>query len=180
MHPNPYLLATAAERRDDNFLPLRHLAALLVIYGHSYALAFNPARDADLVALAMPGFYAGNLAVHLFFAISGYLVTLSLIRHPRVLRYVRNRVLRVYPAYFVCLLLCVFALGPIFTSLPLREYFNAAGTWDYLQQNLLPITFAWPLPGVFEHNPVPNTVNGTLCRSGSRCAGISTSARSRR
>ncbi|MBB5209322.1 acyltransferase family protein [Chiayiivirga flava] len=155
-------LADASGTRDDNFLALRHLAAVLVIYGHSYALAFNPRGDADVIARTMPGFHAGNLAVHLFFAISGYLVTLSLLRHPGVLRYTRHRVLRVYPAYFVCLLLCVFALGPAFTSLPLGTYLGAAGTWDYLGQNLLPITFAWSLPGVFEHNPIPHTVNGTL------------------
>lgn len=56
----------------------------------------------------------------------------------------------------------MFALGPAFTSLPLGAYLGAAGTWDYLRQNLVPVTFAWSLPGVFERNRVPYTVNGTL------------------
>lgn len=155
-------LSDADTLSGDNILPLRHLAAFLVIYGHSYALAFNPAREADVFAHLLPGFYAGNLAVHLFFAISGYLVTWSLLRQPGVLRYARNRALRVYPAYLVCLLLCVFALGPVFTTLPVRDYLGAAGTWTHLQQNLLPVTFAWTLPGVFATNPVADIVNGTL------------------
>lgn len=155
-------LSDAAARRDDNILPLRHIAALMVLYGHAYALSNNPTRDADLVAHALPGFYAGNLAVHIFFAVSGYLVTLSLLLRPGVLRYVRNRVLRVYPAYLMCLLLCVFALGPTFTTLPINDYFAAAGTWEHLRHNLVPVSFVWSLPGVFATNPVPDVVNGTL------------------
>ena len=160
-------LAEAAQRRTDNFLPLRHVAALLVIYGHSYALSRHPPGEADLLAHLMPGFYAGNFAVYLFFAISGFLVTLSLLRSrgphlERLLRYVRNRVLRVYPAYLACLLVCVFAIGASFTSLPLADYLRADGTWHYLTRNLQPVTLAWELPGVFENNAYPKVVNGTL------------------
>lgn len=155
-------LDEAARRRSDNYLPLRHLAALMVIYGHSYALTRHAPGESDVFAKLMPGFYAGNLAVYLFFAISGYLVTLSLLRHPGIWRYVRNRLLRVYPAYFVCLLVCVFAIGLAFTTLSAGEYLGAEGTWRYLARNLQPVTLAWTLPGVFESNPYPNVVNGTL------------------
>lgn len=155
-------LDEAARKRSDNYLPLRHLAALMVIYGHSYALTRHAPDEADVFAKLMPGFYAGNLAVYLFFAISGYLVTLSLLRHPGLWRYVRNRFLRVYPAYFVCLLVCVFAIGLAFTTLPAAEYLRADETWRYLSRNLQPITLAWTLPGVFEGNPYPKVVNGTL------------------
>lgn len=151
-----------ARRRSDNYLPLRHLAALMVIYGHSYALTRHAPGEADLFAKLMPGFYAGNLAVYLFFAISGYLVTLSLLRHPGLWRYVRNRFLRVYPAYFVCLLVCVFAIGLAFTTLPVADYLRADETWRYLSRNLQPVSLAWTLPGVFESNPYPKVVNGTL------------------
>lgn len=155
-------LDEAARRRSDNYLPLRHLAALMVIYGHSYALSRHAPGEADLVAKLMPGFYAGNLAVYLFFAISGYLVTSSLLQHPGLWRYVRNRFLRVYPAYLACLLVCVFAIGATFTTLPIAEYLHAEETWRYLGQNLQPITLAWTLPGVFDGNPYPKVVNGTL------------------
>ncbi len=155
-------LDEAARSRSDNYLPLRHLAALMVIYGHSYALVRQAPGQSDLFAKLMPGFYAGNLAVYLFFAISGYLVTLSLLRHPGLWRYVRNRTLRVYPAYLVCLLVCVFGIGLAFTTLSAGQYLSAEGTWRYLTRNLQPVTLAWALPGVFESNPYPNVVNGTL------------------
>jgi peptidoglycan/LPS O-acetylase OafA/YrhL len=147
----------------DNFLPLRHLAAWLVIYGHSYHLgAFHPARM-DVIEWLMPGFSAGSFAVYVFFAISGYLVTASLLRNPGLWRYLRHRFQRLYPAYLACLLLCVFALGPAFTTLPLREYFSGASqAWQFLLENLNPVTLAWQLPGVFEHNPGSTAVNGSL------------------
>jgi peptidoglycan/LPS O-acetylase OafA/YrhL len=155
-------LGEALRAGRDNFLPLRHLAALMVIYGHSYRLSAHAPGQIDLVERFMPGFYAGSLAVFVFFAISGYLVTAGLIRKPGLWRYVRNRFLRVYPGYLACLLAVVLLLGPAFSTLPIGDYFHAAQTWQYLLTNLSPITLAWKLPGVFEGNPYPGVVNGTL------------------
>jgi peptidoglycan/LPS O-acetylase OafA/YrhL len=147
----------------DNFLPLRHLAALGVVYGHAYHLsAWHPPRS-DWIEALMPGFSAGSLAVFVFFAISGYLVTASLLRKPGFWRYTGHRLRRVYPAYLLCLLLSVFVLGPAFTTLPLGEYFGRGSqAWQYLRENLNPVTLAWELPGLFAANPVPHTVNGSL------------------
>ncbi|MEO8160172.1 MAG: acyltransferase [Arenimonas sp.] len=155
-------LDEALQAGRDNFLPLRHLAALLVIFGHSYRLSAHVAGQVDFVERWLPGFYAGSLAVYFFFAISGYLVTTGLLRKPGFWRYLRNRFLRVYPAYFACLLATVLVLGPAFTTLEIRDYFNSTETWHYLRTNLSPITLAWKLPGVFAGNPDPGVVNGTL------------------
>ncbi|MCY7355593.1 MAG: acyltransferase [Lysobacter sp.] len=152
----------AEARRGDNFLPLRHLAALMVIYGHSYALTRHAPGEADFIAKLMPGFYAGNLAVYLVFAISGYLVTLSLLRQPGLWRYIRNRVLRVFPAYVVCLLVCIFVVGIAFTSSSTTDYLANPLAWRFFADNLIPISLQWTLRGVFETNPYPNIVNGTL------------------
>jgi peptidoglycan/LPS O-acetylase OafA/YrhL len=147
----------------DNFLPLRHVAALLVIFGHSYHLSSAYPAHMEFIEALMPGFSAGSFAVYVFFSISGFLVTASLLRKPGVWRYVRHRFRRIYPAYLACVLLCVFALGPAFTTLPLREYFaSGSQAWHYLRENLDPVTLAWNLPGVFAQNPVANTVNGSL------------------
>ena len=155
-------LADAADRRTDNFLPLRHLAARLVIYGHSYPLGNNVLEQKDLLHAWLPSYSISRCAVFLFFAISGYLLTSSLLRHPSVLRYAWHRMLRVYPAYLACLLLCVLALGAWFTSWPLADYFHAPETWEHLRHNLKPTSFRWHLPGVFESNPYPGVVNGSL------------------
>ncbi|MCX7555920.1 acyltransferase [Xanthomonadaceae bacterium JHOS43] len=157
-----FSLADAMARRSDNLLPLRHLAAWLVIYGHSYPLGNNALDEMDVVHVWLPGFSVSRCAVFLFFAISGYLVTSSLMHHPGVLRYAWHRVLRIYPAYLVCLLLCVLVLGAVFTQWPLDAYFRSPDTWEHLRHNLIPTSFLWYLPGVFEANPYPGVVNGSL------------------
>ncbi|MGG6461376.1 acyltransferase family protein [Solilutibacter silvestris] len=146
----------------DNFLPLRHLAAAMVIYGHAYALTRHAPGDADLVQRFMPGYYAGSLAVFFFFAISGYLVTLSLLRQPSILRYARNRVVRIWPAYIACILFCALVLGPAWTTLSPSVYLHDKATWHFVLGNAVPKSFVWNLPGVFATNPYPNVVNGSL------------------
>jgi len=155
-------LEQAAVSRRDNYLPLRHLAALMVIYGHCYALASHPEAEMDVVARWMPGFYAGSLAIYVFFAMSGYLVTLSLLKHPGIWRYARNRLLRVYPGYLACLFVCTFVIGVLFTTLTSRDYLQAPQTWQYFSYNLKVVSLVWTLPGVFTGNHYPDVVNGAL------------------
>lgn len=154
-------LAAARTPGQDNALLLRHFASLLVIYGHSYDLR-NQAGVVDLVARWMPGFKAGNLAVYLFFTLSGFLLMLSLMRNRSVLRYALHRSLRIFPAYWVMLLASVLVLGPLLTTLPVGAYLSHPGTWANLTDNLIPLSFTWHLPGVFESNPLPGVVNGSL------------------
>ena len=146
----------------DNFLPLRHLAAAMVIYGHAYALTRHTPGDVDLVQRFMPGYYAGSLAVFFFFAISGYLVTLSLLRQPSILRYARNRIVRIWPAYIVCILFCALVIGLAWTTLPASAYLRDNATWHFIFHNAIPKSFAWTLRGVFTTNPYPDVVNGSL------------------
>ena len=56
----------------------------------------------------------------------------------------------------------VFVVGPLFTVLPLSSYFADPTTWLYLVRSWFLITFAGTLPGVFETNPYPDAVNGSL------------------
>lgn len=66
-----------------------------------------------------------------------------------------------FPGLAVVILLSVFVMGPIVTSLPLGDYFADAGTWKYLSLIVLaPISNV--LPGVFDANPLPYAVNGSL------------------
>lgn len=156
----PPLLEERLGRGSDNFLLLRHLAAAMVIIGHSHALASD--GGADWVARALPGFYAGSFGVCLFFAISGCLVTNSMIRRPRLWRYVKSRFLRVYPAFLCCLLVTVAGFGVAFSNLDAGTYFLAPGTRAYLWHNLDMFGLRYTLPGAFADNTVPGVVNGSL------------------
>ena len=61
-------IAAFLAERNDNFLLLRILAALAVIYGHSYAIA--PAGEAvELFVKHGWPMYSGDMAVAMFFVL---------------------------------------------------------------------------------------------------------------
>lgn len=151
MDPAP---ATAPASRHLSFDVLRLGAALAVLLSHSYAL----------VGRSEPGIGAqsvGNIAVLVFFAISGYLIAQSWSREPRLALFVAKRTLRIMPALLVVLLLSALVLGPLVTTLPLGTYFSSPDTWRYVSDNAVMHT-TYDLPGLFTANPFPAVVNGSL------------------
>ncbi len=146
--------SVTAVHRANNFDALRLFAALLVIWGHQFAIMGRP------VPLILGGNEPGAVGVVMFFAISGYLVTLSWLADPHLLRFAARRALRIWPALCVVVLLCIVVLGPLVTTLPQAAYWKSAGTWDYLSNIWLKTRYA--LPGVFDGNPVASSVNGPL------------------
>jgi peptidoglycan/LPS O-acetylase OafA/YrhL len=130
----------------------------MVLVGHSYPIAGEPMEP---LAASTGVLTLGTVAVHVFFAISGYLVALSWLADPNVGRFVARRLLRVLPALVVVVLLSVFVLGPLATDESTAAYFADVETWRYLTGAL-----TWPvryhLPGVFAQNPLPGIVNGSL------------------
>jgi peptidoglycan/LPS O-acetylase OafA/YrhL len=138
----------------NNLNLVRLFAAFLVLYGHSFGF----------LGLTHPLFLSwmtlGPLGVYIFFTISGYLITESWDRDPHLGRFFARRALRIFPGLAVCIVLTAFVLGPMLTSLPLADYFKSGYTWAYLYNIALYITYY--LPGVFEANRVPISVNGSL------------------
>ncbi|MEZ5461396.1 acyltransferase family protein [Dokdonella sp.] len=158
----PPMLADRLGNGPDNSLLLRHLAALLVIYGHAYALLGPTDSGVDLLARAIPRFYAGSIGVCLFFALSGCLITHSWLRNPGIFRFLRARILRIYPAYLVCLLCTVGLIGPFFSELSPHAYFEHVQTVKYVLRNIDLIGLTYVLPGLFAGNPVPFVANGSM------------------
>ncbi len=54
----------------------------------------------------------GELAVDAFFLLSGYLITMSMVKNRSVQAYMERRILRIYPAYLAAFVLSVFVIGP--------------------------------------------------------------------
>jgi peptidoglycan/LPS O-acetylase OafA/YrhL len=96
----------------------------------------------------------------MFFALSGFLVTGSAVRTRSVPLFLAYRGIRIFPALAVEVTLSAILLGPLLTSLPLREYFTDRQFFEYFG-NIVSI-IRYTLPGVFENNPVPHIVNISL------------------
>ncbi len=153
-------LSSFTHGRDNNFNLIRFIAAALVILSHSYPLTGSAPEPLGAVA----GFTFGHLAVDIFFITSGFLVTASLLKRSHLRSFVQSRVARIYPGLIVAVAFCAYVIGPLFTTLPLTEYLQSPVTHNFFVHNSLlvvkPIQYA--LPGVFEHLPVKNAVNGSL------------------
>lgn len=84
-------------KHENNFNFLRLLFASLVVFSHSYAL----------LGLEEPVFFGrslGNLSVHGFFVISGYLICRSYVRSTSVAAFFINRILRIVPGLAIAMI----------------------------------------------------------------------------
>jgi len=137
----------------NNFDATRLVAAATVIYGHAHPLDQVP--DVGFLGNSVEAF-----AVKVFFVISGYLICASWLSDEHVGRYLQRRVLRIIPALVLTVLLTIFVLGPMVSTLSMGTYFGSAGTWRYLWN--IPLRPVYDLPGVFTDNLYRNAVNGSL------------------
>jgi peptidoglycan/LPS O-acetylase OafA/YrhL len=155
--------AIARHRRENNFDALRLLAALAVILSHAFLIAQGTEKNDPLNWLTGNQCMLGLTGVFVFFAVSGFLVTQSFEQTRSPLRYLMKRVLRIFPAYLVCLVLTAFVLGPIVTTLSLGDYLHRPEPYRYLFYNSFFDIRVHELPGVmFVDNPVGLEVNGSL------------------
>lgn len=93
-------LADQIGSRDNRIDQLRLLAALAVVLGHSWHIALGRDARPPLQDWTIFGFH--SLAVHVFFFLSGLLVTESARRHAgKPFSYVQKRALRIMPALVV-------------------------------------------------------------------------------
>jgi peptidoglycan/LPS O-acetylase OafA/YrhL len=153
-------LGDLAVGRVNNFNLLRFVAASMVLFFHCFALTGH--KISELPVPTTVGFMdLGLLGVAIFFAISGFLIAQSVTRSRSIFRFVTARALRILPALALSTLFCVVFIGPLATSLPQGEYWTDARTWRYLFHTVVLDPQA-RLPGVFEHNPYPPAVNGSL------------------
>ena len=145
--------------RKNNFDFMRFVAATLVVYSHSFPLQGNYGKEI-FARWSGSQFSGGELGVAIFFAMSGYLVTASQRNSANVLQFLSKRALRILPALAVVVLLTVFVLGPLLTTLSPSAYFRHPSTREYLWNSVLWVHFT--LPGVFADVPYPDSVNGSL------------------
>ena len=147
----------------NNFDVLRLVAALSVIFSHSFLIAAGTQANEPLVLFTRNQCPLGLVGVFVFFVISGYLVTDSWCRAPQPNGFVLRRAARIYPGLVVNGLVCAFLLGPIVSSLPPHAYFADAGLRGFLGDYASLSPGPLGLPGVlFADNPVGLLINGSF------------------
>ena len=144
--------------KNNNLTFIRLVAALSVIYGHTSAIVYG--APADWVAVTTGYAFLGGVAVDLFFLISGFLVTASIL-NGGVKNYVVSRIFRIYPALWVNLILVTFVLGSMVTTLSVSEYIIHEDVWTYFNGLAFTYKGGFFLPGVFTQNH-NQAVNGSI------------------
>ena len=137
----------------NNFDAVRLAAALLVLCSHQFFL-LGKAQPSPT------GNTLGELAVMVFFVISGYLVAQSWYRDPHVVRFILRRFLRLWPALAVATMFIALVSACI-TTVPMRDYFGNA-LWHFITHNLQ-LRIDYTLPGVFGNtsSKAMSSVNGS-------------------
>lgn len=144
--------------QQNNWNLVRLICAILVIYGHSFILFHNPgSTDWIQSHIAKNITYSGQIAVIIFFFVSGLLITNSIQRLKSIAVYALHRFFRIFPGLIMCLSITVFMVIPLIT-----HTFQIKSSVKYLFLNGSLLTNVYPLGSAFLHNPYASVVNGSL------------------
>jgi len=148
-------LSSLSKTTNNNFQLIRFLAALGVFVSHTFPLGgFGLGGKAQLL---------GHVSLNIFFVLSGFLVCKSfLVRSVR--GYFISRILRIFPALILVVLISVFILGLSVTQLTPLQYLTNPNIYEYAIKNILLLLPNMPvtLPGVFLEAKYAPTVNAPL------------------
>lgn len=144
----------------NNFDFLRLIFALFVVVAHSYPLSGNSVSGQWIYQVTNGQIELSNIGLNGFFIISGYLIFKSLERSKTIINYLWKRFLRLFPALFVVLLLTIFLAPLVYeNAIP---YIQNKDVFSYLPRNILLYDLQHHIKGVFEYNPYPSAINGSL------------------
>jgi peptidoglycan/LPS O-acetylase OafA/YrhL len=142
--------AASPVAHTNNFGALRLLFASLVIVAHAPQILDGSLRREPFTRL-FGTITLGAFAVDFFFVISGFLIVGSYLSSRTLASFLQKRVLRIYPAFIVAYLICIFLIGPF-----VGGQFSALGVGDYLKIIVRMLTLDVPmLPGAFHALPEP-------------------------
>jgi peptidoglycan/LPS O-acetylase OafA/YrhL len=151
-------LESAYEGRRNSLGLLRLVFASLVVFSHAWPSSGHGLDPLWRWSGGREGL--GGIGVAGFFVISGFLVTRSGYRLS-VPRYFWHRVLRIFPAFLVCLVFTAFVLAP---ALWLYEYGSLTGFFthehgpvDYVASNWLLTISQWDVSGLPANVPYNET-----------------------
>ncbi|MBP7484454.1 MAG: acyltransferase family protein, partial [Aquabacterium sp.] len=128
MKPGIRMVASLSERlnsangKPSGFDYMRLALAVLVIGFHSVVTSYGADAQAKFNQTLTGQIF--GLILPMFFCLSGFLVAGSLMRSRSITTFLGLRALRIYPALAIDAIFCGLILGPMLTTLPIKEYLN--------------------------------------------------------
>lgn len=151
-------LAQVFDTRNNALNVWRLVLASGVILGHSWPLTGRKLHP-PVEQLLTQGWVDG------FFVISGFLITSSWVRNPRLREYVVARALRIFPGLWVCLAVVAFAIAPIGVAIQggsaVRLLLSPAPI-TYLLNNAVLNVYHAGIDGTPKNVPFPGVWDGVL------------------
>jgi peptidoglycan/LPS O-acetylase OafA/YrhL len=142
---------------------LRLVMAAAVIFSHAPGLGYG--RDYPGVHFSRGQTSLGPMAVCGFFVLSGLLITRSAQRLS-VGRFLWHRLVRIMPAFWLCLAATAFVVAPILAwreGMSMSHLFDhPRGPWHYIQANWSLGINEWGIADLLGRNIHPHAMDGSL------------------
>jgi peptidoglycan/LPS O-acetylase OafA/YrhL len=148
-------LAAVLDPEKNSFNLVRFVAALAVVFSHSFLIPVGPGALEPL-SIITP-FNLSQHAVNAFFVLSGLTLAQSIVLKPDIISFAVVRALRIFPALIGFGLVFAFLVGPFITTLSMAEYWGDLHTWVY----------ALGIPVFFQHATPPHEIFTTVPLAGS-------------
>ena len=137
--------------RQNNFDLIRLFAAMEVVFGHATS---NLQIKSPFLEL-MNSYLSAFPGVPIFFMISGFLITASYERNANIKQYMKNRIIRIYPALWVAFIASIVIISSL-------GYLHFNNINDFLVWSFCQVTFLQFYNPSFLRGFGVGTVNGAL------------------
>lgn len=150
-------LTAVLDRKRNGLNALRLALAVGVIVWHSFPLT---GRSVDWDPASQ---FLRLVFVDGFFAISGFLIVGSWLNNPSIVRFLTARILRIFPAFWVCLAVTAGVLAPLAVVLSgSASPLWSAESLSYVVKNFFLWVHQPDIAALTSTNPFPNAINGSL------------------
>ncbi len=147
--------------KTNSFSFMQYIGAILVVVSHAYPISMGNEAVNPLYRLTSGQLSFGEIAVNLFFFVSGLFIVKSVMNASSFKSYILKRIKRIFPFLIIVMFLTTYVFGFIFTSIDKLNYLFSWGTLKFFISNSLLIPCHY-LPGVFNNTVYTGALNGAL------------------
>ena len=154
------MVGMQVDPRRNGLNTVRLALAASVLVWHSFRLT------GQSVPYPNGGIFYGSFGVDGFFVISGLLLAGSYLHRPGILRFLRNRALRIMPGFWVCLVVVAVGFAPLALLIRHGDFSGLVQgpdtAWRYVLANLTTRMQQWSVAGTPSGTHFDGYWNGSL------------------